>query len=170
MIQPPINYSLPEISQTETCCNNYGIDDVEDENTTFKIDVSIFASYNFNAIKNKISQISMLSQDWDGYNAVIPSNEVIKNAYKFIDNAFHNNYSFIEADDVTPTPYGTIVFDFINKRGLVSVEIGKKAIGFFTDFANITNHSSDGIDSDFKLIPEELNQSLLELDKWSGIY
>lgn len=108
------------------------------------------------ALKNRISEIDNLQDNWDGYGAIVPSKTVIKNAFKFIDCILLEGFNFIKKDDIVPTPYGSIVFDFNTKKGLVSVEVGTNEIGFFTEFVDQNDFASDGINTDFRTIPEDL--------------
>ena len=111
------------------------------------------------AIKNRISEIDNLSDNWDGYNAVAPSHKVITNSYKFIDCVLAEGYDALTPEDIVPTPYGSIVMDFSSCRGIVSVEIGTSEIGFFTEFINNEDFILDGINTDFRAIPENLKQA-----------
>ncbi len=115
------------------------------------------------SIKNKICGISQLNDNWDGYGAAVPSETVVKNTYKFIDAAHSLGYCPLSADDVTPTTYGTIVLDYSSETGLVSVEIGESKIGFFTDFIHGKNHYSNGIPTNFRIVPSRIKDNLLRL-------
>ncbi|MBR6197076.1 MAG: hypothetical protein IKQ72_05685 [Bacteroidaceae bacterium] len=110
------------------------------------------------ALKNRISELDNLHDNWDMYGAIAPSDEVIKNAYKLLDIVINDGYVAIKAEDIVPTPYGSIVMDFANERGLVSVEIGKAEIGFFTEFVDGKDFASDGIETDFRSIPTALKE------------
>ena len=55
-----------------------------------------------------------------------------------------------------PSVFGTIVIDAMVERGLVSIEIGRTKVGFFTDYEDGINEESDGIATDFNSIPEVL--------------
>ena len=121
------------------------------------------ASTKLNQAKNKVSEISQLHDDWDGYGAVRVSEKVIINTFSFIDVLKENFDIVVNSDDITPTPYGTIDVDIRSTKGLVSVEVGKTQIGFFTDFADGNYYHSDGEDTDFYSIPESLNSVLLTL-------
>jgi hypothetical protein len=67
-------------------------------------------------------------------------------------------------DNITPTPYGTLVADFETEKGLVSVEISKYQIGFFTDFVDMENEMSEGVFFDFAIpTPDELMNNLEKL-------
>lgn len=110
------------------------------------------------ALKNRISELDNLCDNWDMYDAIAPSKDVIKNAYRLIDRVINDGYVAIKAEDIVPTPYGSIVMDFANERGLVSIEVGKTEIGFFTEFIDGNDYASDGIETDFRSIPEELKK------------
>ena len=119
------------------------------------------------ALKNRISEISHLNQNWNGDGAVIPSEQVIKNAFKFLDCILIHDYTnYLKPEDIVPTPYGTIDMDFETGQGLVSVEIGKEQIGFFTDFVIKEDVFSDGIQTDFRSIPSILQQALYNLEEY----
>ena len=111
------------------------------------------------ALKNRISELDNLSDNWDGYDAIAPFKDVVKNSFKFIDCILDEGY-LLNEDDITPTPYGSIVLDFKTEAGIVSVEIGKSQIGFFTEFTNHIDYSSDGIETNFKQIPDALKSAL----------
>ena len=123
---------------------------------------NISMSDNINGAKNRVAEISNLGEDWDGYGAKPFLSQVIKNTYKFIDTLVeYGCRDMIDADNITPTPYGTIEIDLYNTDGLISLEIGTHQIGFFTDFSTgRTNIESNGFDTDFKEIPEILEIAL----------
>ena len=112
------------------------------------------------ALKNRISELENLNNNWDMYDAIAPFNEVIKNAYRLLDTLINDGYITIKAEDIVPTPYGSIVMDFANEKGLVSVEVGKTKVGFFTEFICENDYASDGIETDFHSIPETLKKAL----------
>ncbi|MBR1668934.1 MAG: hypothetical protein IJ693_11750 [Bacteroidaceae bacterium] len=120
------------------------------------------------SLKNRVSEIHMLESNWDGYDAVVPSDKVIKNTFRFLDTLFAFGFSdILDPENVVPTPYGTIDMDFETSNGLVSVEIGANQVGFFTEFSNDEDVLSDGIDTDFKEIPQPLMEALLILKETS---
>jgi len=105
----------------------------------------------------QIQNIGRLKENWDGYNANAPLRSVVNNSLKFVICLMERQSITLNEEDITPTPYGNIVFDIYSRKGLISIEIGSKQIGFFTDFAGGYNYSSDGINTDFNTIPKELN-------------
>lgn len=118
------------------------------------------------ALKNRISEISHLEYNWNGEGAVVPSEQVIKNTFKFLDCILTHSYTnYVKPEDIVPTPYGTIDIDFETGQGLVSVEIGKDQIGFFTEFGTKENVFSDGIETNFRSIPPILQQALYNLEE-----
>lgn len=115
------------------------------------------------SVKNKISGFLMLEENWDGYGASRLSECVAKNAFKFIDAARMSGYCPSTDEDVTLTPYGTIVIDYSSDAGLVSVEIGLDKVGYFTDFEKGNNHFSKGIVTSFKTVPQRIMENLSRL-------
>lgn len=115
------------------------------------------------AVKNRISEIDHLSDNWDGYAAKAPSQKVIKNSFKFIDALLKEGIDNIEPDDIYPMTYGSVIIELNNGKGMVSIEIGQHSIGFFTDFVRHENIYSEGEETDFRSIPEDLQQALAVL-------
>ncbi len=112
------------------------------------------------SVKNKISGFLMLDDNWDGCGASRLSECVAKNAFRFVDAARFCGYCPSSDDDVTLTPYGTIVIDYSSNAGLVSIEIGSEKVGFFTDFVKGGNHYSKGIVTSFKVVPQKIKHNL----------
>ncbi len=112
------------------------------------------------AVKNRISEIDNLSDDWDGHGAVAPKKIVVKNSFKFIDSLTRIGFYNLDPDDIYPMPYGSIVIEINNNIGMVSIEIGNHSVGFFTDYVNHKNVSSEGEKTDFRSIPESLRKAL----------
>lgn len=86
---------------------------------------------------------------------------VVNNSYRFV-NALVDFGIIPEADEISYTAYGNVVMDLDTPRGLVSIEIGKQKIGFFTEFENGEDFASDGIETDFKSVPDYLKTVLLK--------
>ena len=105
-----------------------------------------------NILENRLNLIKNLEENWDGYGASIISPEVIENTITFLNTL--GERSDIEEDDITPTPYGSIVVDLPK----VSIEIGKKKIGWFS--LNDDLNDSMGEDTDFINLPEKLKELL----------
>lgn len=86
---------------------------------------------------------------------------VVNNAYRFVNSLI--GIGFIpEVDEISYTAYGNVVFDLEAPRGLVSIEIGQHQIGFFTEFKDGDDYASDGIETDFKSVPNYLEEVLLK--------
>lgn len=117
----------------------------------------------------KIQLISELEENWDGYDASVPSEKVINNTYDFLETIHQYNTDIkVDDDEIVPTPYGSITIDlypFDNDKVLVSIEIGEKQIGWFTRClvgGKIYKDAfeSDGIDCVFKTLPNDLKYVL----------
>lgn len=128
--------------------------------SSFETMVKLSMSRPLTAVKNRISEIENLSDDWDGYDAVSPSHEVIKNSFKFVDCLLNMGIDTIDPEDIYPMTYGSVVIEINNSNGMVSVEIGKHSIGFFTDFVRHENIYSEGEGTDFRSIPKSLEEAL----------
>lgn len=114
--------------------------------------------------KDRVIEISLLQDNWNGEGAVVPSDLVQKNTFKFLDCVLKTGLSWmIKPEDIVPTPYGTIELDFESEMGLVSVEVGKDKIGFFTEFNDGDDFLSEGIPTDFRTIPSRLQEALCRL-------
>ena len=98
--------------------------------------------------------------------------EIVASGYPMKEGVVNNSYRFVnalvgfgiipEADEISYTAYGNVVMDLEMPRGLVSIEIGQHKIGFFTEFENGEDYASDGIETDFKSVPEYLKAILLK--------
>ena len=159
-------YSLPaHINQIQICVS---LDvEQEDYSSTYVLMSSHLMTSPATSLKNRVSEISQLEDDWNCEGAVAPSEEVIKNTFKFLDviEAF-GFVDYLNSDNIVPTPYGTIDLDFeTESKGIVSVEIGKQEIGYFTEYNDHENFMSEGIKTSFKEIPEELYKAILLLEE-----
>lgn len=167
MIAIPPTCLPAQIPQIEIVCSVYSGQQDDDLMTiTYEtISKNLMISPD-TALKNRISEISSLNNNWNGEGAIVPSEEVIKNAFKFLDCILKHGFSsYLKPENIVPTPYGTIDMDFETKQGLVSVEIGKNQLGFFTEFDTKEDVFSDGIDTNFRIIPPILQQALYNLEE-----
>lgn len=109
--------------------------------------------------KKKVEEwIERECPDRNGDIAPIPT--ILNNAKRFVKNLITQGLQLPNADSMYATPYGTIVIDIQNERGIVSVEIGNEKLGFFTDYHSGENYGSEGITTDFEHIPEEIAMHL----------
>lgn len=108
----------------------------------------------------RMRSIAGLQNNWDGYGASAISATIIRNARTFLRTLQGKGVEIEDPTNIYPTPYGTVVIEVNNDRGLVSMEIDRHRIGFFTDYRASGNWGSEGIDTDFKEIPEQLRQHL----------
>lgn len=106
------------------------------------------ASSPLNEAKNRVSEIM------NAYGDILKVG-VSGNAFRFI-MALSDIGVIPEKENISATDYGNIIIDVENERGLISMEIGSKQLGFFTDFPRGENYGSDGITTDFKSVPDQL--------------
>lgn len=131
---------------------------------SFGIILQQLATAHIPSIKNRVSLLSSLENNWDGYGATKVSEVVLKNTYKFIDAVCKTSfYLYLTDENILLTPYGSIILDFKSNNGMVSVEIGSEKIGFFTDFNSNDDVYSDGILSDFRSIPQAVLENMAKL-------
>lgn len=113
-----------------------------------------------NVLLMEIEELGRLSDNWDGYGASAPIPTILDNAERFVKNLITQGLQLPNEDSMYATPYGTIVIDIQNERGIVSIEIGNEKLGFFTDYHSGENYGSEGITTDFEHIPEEIAMHL----------
>lgn len=166
MIATPSCCLPAQLSQIEIICSVY--DERVKEPFLVSSNPFVFMTSTVPSLKNRVSEIRMLESNWDGYDAVAPSDKVVNNAFRFLDALSVFGFAdILDPENVVPTPYGTIDMDFETSKGLVSVEIGTNQVGFFTEFSNDEDVLSDGIDTDFKEIPQPLMDALSILKETS---
>lgn len=110
----------------------------------------------YDSFKEKLAKIHLLPDNWDGYGAVSPDFVVYSNACCFLEKLDNKIMKFLEEDNILSTPYGTITFDFYVNDDLISVEIGKIQIGFFTDCTSGENMESKGEKLSLYKLPDSL--------------
>jgi hypothetical protein len=123
---------------------------------------SALGGSNTEQLKGRITAISSLTDNWDGYGAIRPNSETIHQANVFLSQLNLTTLQYLNSDDISPTPYGTIVMDFYRSSNRLSVEVGESKIGFFSDFVNNQYVESDGVNYDQTKLPNEL-QTAIEL-------
>lgn len=116
----------------------------------------------------RIALISRVKDNWDGYGASAISGIVTMNAKKFVSVLYNNGFT-IDGEDISATPYGSIEIDIHKNNDLISIEIGKESIGWFTVINNehikeYTSHDK-GVHTDFNSIPAKLKEALQHLEK-----
>ena len=90
--------------------------------------------------------------------------EIVNNATTFLKTVLSYGYELPNIDNVTMTPYGTITIDYKDdKENLLSIEIGKTKIGFFTDYQDGVNEVSDGMEADFQVLPIMIEKHIKRL-------
>lgn len=108
-------------------------------------------------LKHSVRDLIFLKKNWDGYGAAAVDQGTINNVLKLIDLLDMKVLELLSLEGVNPTPYGTIELDFESKnKGLVSLELSKSKIGYFTDFFKDKNEICDGVNLLFNDIPNEV--------------
>lgn len=130
----------------------------------FEYAVKYTTPVEYNAYKQKIEELRCLPDNWDGYNASKIDIETYINSLSFIDCIDTNILDLLSETDITPTPYGTITMNFRKGENVVSVEIGEKSIGFFTDFENLEDLEIESENFVAKHLPKDLEKALKLLE------
>ena len=77
----------------------------------------------------QINEISLLSENWDGYNAIPVLPEIIEKTKQFIN--YLPKDVINKVTDIYPNPNGTISIDFENNNDKLGLEIGKTSASYF---------------------------------------
>ena len=81
---------------------------------------------------SKVQSFLSLEDDWDGYGACAVPIEVVKNALLLLATFDPFLLRRLSEEDVTPSTYGTIVFDWYGvSNETLSIEVGTTKIGGF---------------------------------------
>lgn len=107
-----------------------------------------------------VKNLSTLPDNMDGLDFVVPSEKVADNTAKFLEAMERAGLTCPEMGDVMPSVFGTIIIDYQVERGLVSLEIGRTKVGFFTNYEDGINEESDGIITDFTSVPSPILKHL----------
>lgn len=107
-----------------------------------------------------INNIEKLKFNWDGDGAEAPNKDAMENARHLIMKLSPQDISHLDVNDIYPSTYGSIIMDFEMERGVVSVELGDKTLGFYTDFSEGDNYAAEGISTEFEYVPEILQKYL----------
>lgn len=151
----PISSPTPiyEVVSMETIVPNrrYGI-----RSYTFEY-AQITAPVELNPLKdliNYINNFKNVKDNWDGMGAITPSVDTITNTISFLKLLPIHFQKILNTDDIEITPYGTIVLEWKNTaKYLISVELGKTKIGYFSK-------TSDGKDPYVNSLDFDPNDSI----------
>lgn len=105
-----------------------------------------------------LSQFNRISDNWDGYGAKAPNKIAISNAMNFLKLLPSNYQKLLNLDEVSITPYGTIVLEWFNdEKHFVSIEIGNSKIGFFSE----TPDGENPLEQSLEFSPNEVPQRVI---------
>ncbi len=107
-------------------------------------------------LKGRIYSFFSLNNNWDGYGGVKPQESVLNNCIYFLKKLPKKYLQDLTKDDVSLTPYGTIVLDWETSEKLLSIEIGEDSIGYFIEASSNEKLSSEGIKYFKNEVPSEL--------------
>jgi hypothetical protein len=99
---------------------------------------------------------NVASNDWSSAGFKLPDEMTFNNVKLFLTMIPEDYLYSLLPDNIEPTPYGTFVLDFEKNDKLLSIEIGKDKIGFYTKFNNEVKDTLDGDKFDGNEIPGEV--------------
>jgi hypothetical protein len=121
-------------------------------------------------VKNTLYSFYTYPKNWDGHGAVPPSTFAINNSLRFLNMLPDFIVDDLGHDDLTMTPYGTIVIELKNKGDEhISVEIGDSKLGFFSELKDQSNPSLDQAIFHENALPEQFVSAFNRLYKEPGI-
>lgn len=121
----------------------------------------VFSDVKYNTVKNRIISFMSFSDNWDGHGAIKPLHRTIYNSILFTKLLPDSLLEILDLDEISPTPYGTIVIDFNGNGSLISVEIGEEEVGFFSEIFGKEGPKSTGE----KINPHEISQGIINVFK-----
>ncbi|CAD5270657.1 MULTISPECIES: hypothetical protein [unclassified Imperialibacter] len=136
--------------------DSYRTSDIEDPLTE-----PVYSNIKYNIIKSRIISFLSFSDNWDGYGAIKPLHKTIYNSILFATLLPDSLLENLDIDEISPTPYGTIVIDFKGNGSLISVEIGEDEVGFFSEIFGKEGPKSTGE----KINPHEISQDIITVFK-----
>lgn len=96
-------------------------------------------------IENRILEISLLEDNWDGYNGSKAGDIVLVNTNALVEVLLGTEYlNFL--DDIYPNPNGTISMEFIEDTKKVNLEIGSKTFSGYNIESTRDIKVFDGLD------------------------
>lgn len=166
----PIAVSIATVNSQSTVYQMPSIADIDDYDS---IESQLFSPVFCSPIRldsqreivDIIASFASLKDNWDGNNAVALKDQVLINAKRFINSLPEIILKDIDTDNITPTPYGSLVLDWDINGDVLSVEIGDRKIGFFTDFSDGNNLESNGTFFNQNSLPVELLNAFDKLYK-----
>lgn len=87
----------------------------------------------FNKLLSRIIDFSKLEKNWDGNNSSEISSTVIANALTVLSFIPDEFISYMNEDDIFPSPYGTVFIEFENEKKELQLEIGEGNLSYFLE-------------------------------------
>lgn len=122
-----------------------------------RIKNSEFAGH-MNSIIERLNVLGKLHYNFDGYYASPPNYKCIGNVKRIIYSLPPKYIGKLNARDVTPSTYSTVLLEWYNDDYLVSVEIGEKSSGYYSEFRDKSNPYNDEWEISDGVVEELLNK------------
>lgn len=154
-------YAVKNLPLTEQRDVQFNAEELEQVNNPVIEQAEAIEVSPYDEVLTFLKNLKTLPKNYQDIDFEIPSEVIIDNAQKFLLSMQKANLPCPDDGCVMPSVFGTIVIDVMVERGLVSMEIGRTKVGFFTDYEDGINEESDGISTDFNTIPEPLLKHLI---------
>ena len=119
-------------------------------------------NYTLNLLRQRLLSFEVLADNWDGYGAVPPSAQVVGHATTLLQALPGEWVLHLGADDLTPTPYGTVTLEWANGPNYVSVEMGDDQWAYIAEVGGEIRRSANAAYPDAAL-RHTVNQALWAL-------
>ena len=123
-----------------------------------------FLAKHMDTLKRRINSFKSLEDGWDGYGGEPPMDDVINNALTFIQEMPSPFVHLLQADNLYPTPYGTISIEWSRADNqFVSVEIGTAKLAYFYEILESQGESPGNLDFSQKQYSQDIIAALKNL-------
>ncbi len=132
-----------------------------------KEDFELYSPIKFEILSILVNQVDKYcdfnEDQWEHSGYKMPGVSTFSNVKGFLCTLPEKYLFYLSPDDIEPTPYGTFVLEFNYNDKVISLEIGKDKIGYYTKNINLIKPQSEGIDFDSNSLPQEI------LDAFDGM-
>ncbi len=114
-------------------------------------------------ISKRISEISSLKVNWDGYGGSAPSKNTIELVNSFLIELPQKYIDLIHFEDIVPTSHGTVRIEWEKEGYFVSIEIGENGSGYYSELLHGEEPYNDNLESVTNPVPYEFLEALEKL-------
>jgi len=98
-------------------------------------------------VLNEIIEISKLPDNWNKLGTDKISSEIIDNTLTVVEKIWPSLLYYLKPENIYPSQYGTIILDWeFDNENLLSLEIGKKSLGYFVEVGGKNHKQVDRLE------------------------